>query len=102
MEPSHLLLKSETVQAPNLGSVLIVCDHSNMAGICSKHQHHEVGCPHCKASPTDLFPDWEQKKAAAILAGTQVCAYCGFESYKTTSSCPKCRAHFPEDKSLLN
>jgi hypothetical protein len=61
-----------------------------MAGICSAHQHYEPSCRLCNATPHDLFPDWDEKVAEAVLAGERVCPFCRFEYYKTTDMCPSC------------
>ena len=61
-----------------------------MSGLCSRHKHHEPGCRLCNTSPTDIFPNWEQKVAEAEAAGKHRCMGCGFVYYLTVNACPKC------------
>jgi hypothetical protein len=61
-----------------------------MAGICSAHKHLEPGCELCKTHPRAIFPNWDAMVARAKAAGTQKCAKCKFEFYRTTDMCPKC------------
>lgn len=60
-----------------------------MSGICSHHRHFDPNCHLCKATPHNLFPDWDEKEAEAKAAGTHDCS-CGFTYYRTVDRCPKC------------
>lgn len=52
-----------------------------MAGICSAHQGYDKDCRLCNLNLDTKDLDIE----------TVVCSKCGFESYKTSEVCPKCR-----------
>lgn len=58
--------------------------------LCSAHRTPEPDCRLCQAKPSDLFPDWDEKKAQAESTGMHTCAKCGFVFYKTSCICPMC------------
>jgi hypothetical protein len=61
-----------------------------LMSMCSKHSQKRPDCRLCNTDPRDVFPNWDEKLARAKAAGIEHCLGCGFDYYRTTSSCPKC------------
>ena len=62
-----------------------------MAGLCSAHRDHVLGCRLCSVTPDDFFgPIWRQKVAEAEASGKHACEGCGLVFYLTIDMCPLC------------
>lgn len=71
--------------------------------LCSIHRDPDPNCKLCQATPKDIFPDWDDATAQAEVAGLTKCKKCGFEFYRTVTSCPACNHQaVPEIAETMN